>query len=384
VKIALVHKKLDLNGGTERDLFRTAEGLRDLGHDVHLFCGEYGVSLPVGTSAHRVPIVPLGRTLRLWSFALFAPRLLRRTPCDVVVNFGRLLSQDVLRSGGGSHRAFLHKLGQSGGLLRQLWQWASPYHQSLLAMEQRQFQRGHYQGIVAVSDEVKRELMATYAVPENRIAVIYNGVDHERFRPALRQEFRESVRKQWQIPPEALTVLFVGSGFRRKGLDHLLAVWDSPKLKEVYLLVVGEDARRDRYGAWAERQGQGRVIFTGRQAKVERYYGAADLVALPAVQEAFGNVVLEALASGLPVVVSRTVGAAEVLKGRLVNGIVIDPKDPREIVTKLVSMLEESRDPNLRMEARKLGEEYSWKNHFLKLQVFLQRVVEQRRCESCS
>jgi UDP-glucose:(heptosyl)LPS alpha-1,3-glucosyltransferase len=384
VKIALVHKKLDLNGGTERDLFRTAEGLRDLGHDVHLFCGEYGVSLPVGTSAHRVPIVPLGRTLRLWSFALFAPRLLRRTPCDVVVNFGRLLSQDVLRSGGGSHRAFLHKLGQSGGLLRQLWQWASPYHQSLLAMEKRQFQRGHYQGIVAVSDEVKRELMATYAVPENRIAVIYNGVDHERFRPALRQEFRESVRKQWQIPPEALTVLFVGSGFRRKGLDHLLAVWDSPKLKEVYLLVVGEDARRDRYGAWAERQGQGRVIFTGRQAKVERYYGAADLVALPAVQEAFGNVVLEALASGLPVVVSRTVGAAEVLKGRLVNGIVIDPKDPREIVTKLVSMLEESRDPNLRMEARKLGEEYSWKNHFLKLQVFLQRVVEQRRCESCS
>jgi UDP-glucose:(heptosyl)LPS alpha-1,3-glucosyltransferase len=179
-------------------------------------------------------------------------------------------------------------------------------------------------------------------------------------------------------------VLFVGSGFRRKGLDHLLAVWDSPELKEVYLLVVGEDARRDRYVAWAERQAPGRVLFTGRQTDVERYYGAADVVALPAVQEAFGNVVLEALASGLPVVVSRTVGAAEILKGSLANGIVVDPKDQREIVAKLVSMLGQSRDPGLRMEARKLGEEYSWENHFLKLQVFLQSIVEQRRCESCT
>jgi len=82
--------------------------------------------------------------------------------------------------------------------------------------------------------------------------------------------------------------------------------------------------------------------------------------------------------------VSKTVGAAEVLKGSLLNGIVADPKDPGEIVTKLASMLERSRDPGLRTEARKLGEEYSWKNHFLKLQNFLQRVIEQRRCETCS
>lgn len=43
MKIALVHKRLDLKGGTERDLFKTAEGLRDLGHEIHLFCGEFGV-----------------------------------------------------------------------------------------------------------------------------------------------------------------------------------------------------------------------------------------------------------------------------------------------------------------------------------------------------
>jgi len=153
-------------------------------------------------------------------------------------------------------------------------------------------------------------------------------------------------------------------------------------LNDVYLLVVGEDAKRDRYRAWAERQGNGKVVFTGRQAEVERYYGAADLVALPAVQEAFGNVVLEALASGLPVVVSKTVGAAEVLEGGLGEGIILHPDDPHEMEAKLVAMLERSRNSDFRAEARKLGEEYSWKNHFSKLQIFLQEVVERRHCES--
>ena len=384
MKIALVHKRLDLSGGTERDLLRTAEGLCALGHDVHLFCGEYAVSPPAGVVAHRVPVAPLGRTLRLWSFAFFAPKLLRRDRCDVVVNFGRLLSQDVLRSGGGSHRAFLQILGQAGGAWRRLWQRTSLYHQSLLVMEKRQFQRGHYERILAVSGGVKRELVATYGVPEDRIAVIYNGVDHERFHPGLRQQFRESVRTQWRIPLQAPMVLFVGSGFRRKGLDRLLAVWKSPQLRDTYLLVVGEDGKRERYQAFAERQAQARVVFAGRQVDVEKYYSAADLVALPAIQEAFGNVVLEALASGLPVVVSKTAGAAEVLKGGLTEGIVLHPEDPLEIEAKLVAMLKRSSNPDFRAEARKLGEEYSWKNHFLKLQAFLQEVVEQRNCESCS
>jgi UDP-glucose:(heptosyl)LPS alpha-1,3-glucosyltransferase len=254
----------------------------------------------------------------------------------------------------------------------------------MLAIEKRQFREGHYKAVLAVSDEVKRELGCTYTVPPNQITVIYNGVDHEKFRPALREEFRRSVRKQWEIPPDAFTVLFVGSGFRRKGLDRLLEIWNAPELKDVYLLVVGEDARRDRYAVWGERQAPGRVVFTGRQSAVEKYYGAADLVALPAVQEAFGNVVLEALASGLPVIVSNSVGAAEVLKGSLASGIVVDPQDSKEIVEKIVSMLQRSRDPELRMEARKLGEEYSWKNHFLRLQGFLQKIVNQSRCESCS
>jgi hypothetical protein len=93
VKIALGHKRLDKSGGTELDLYRTATGLRDLGHKVHLFCSGFAIDPPEGTFAHSIPVVPLGRTARLWSFASVAPKIIRPYPCDLVMNFGRMFSR---------------------------------------------------------------------------------------------------------------------------------------------------------------------------------------------------------------------------------------------------------------------------------------------------
>ena len=376
MKIALAHKQLDNGGGTEGDLYRTASGLRDLGHEVHLFCAEFTIDPPPGTHAHLIPIAPLGRTARLWSFAKIAPKIMRPYSCDLVVSFGRMICQDVLRSGGGSHRAFLQKMAEEGGSRRRLWHALSPYHRSLLALERRQFQPGNYKRILAVSTEVKRELLVTYAIPEDKITVIHNGVDEKRFHLGLRDKFRALIRKQWHIPSDAPTVLFVGNGFRRKGLDRLLKAWQSPQLKDAYLVVVGDDAKRARYQVLAEERAKGKVIFVGRRDDVESYYGAADLLALPAVQEAFGNVVLEAVAAGLPAVVSQVVGAAEILKGKLAEGIVFHPEDPKEMAAKVQSMLERGRNGEFSLEARKLAEGYSWSTHFSKLDVFLKEIVE--------
>jgi UDP-glucose:(heptosyl)LPS alpha-1,3-glucosyltransferase len=376
LKVGLVHKRLNLRGGTERDFYRTAEGLRDLGHEVHLFCGEYEIDPPVGTIAHRVPHLPMGRTAALWSFALWAPRLIRESRCDVVINFGRMFRQDVLRSGGGSHRGFLRKLSQEFGLSRRLWHSVSIYHQSVLAMERQQFSAGHFKRILAVSEQVKRELIATYAVNEKFITVLYNGVDQDRFHPSLREKWRAPIRNRWGIPMEAPLVLFVGSGFRRKGVDRLLNAWGSPRRHGAYLLVVGDDARLGAFRARAERVAPGRIIFAGRQDQVEEYYGAADLLALPAVQEAFGNVVLEALASGVPAVVSRGVGACELLCGRLNDGIVNQPEDPKEIEDKLVITITQCRDRDLKLAARKIGERYSWTHHFQQLEACLLELCQ--------
>ncbi|MEE8076409.1 MAG: glycosyltransferase family 4 protein, partial [Candidatus Binatia bacterium] len=164
MKIALAHKRLDLGGGTERDFYLTAEGLRDLGHEVHLFCGEFRVPPPLATHVHRVPYFHFGRTAQLLSFAFLGPKAILPHGCDVLVSFGRMVSQDVLRSGGGSHRVFLEKMREGEGVLRRLWHRFSLYHRSVLAVEALQFRPQSYRKILAVSQEVKREIIRTYGV----------------------------------------------------------------------------------------------------------------------------------------------------------------------------------------------------------------------------
>ncbi|HTM07768.1 MAG TPA: glycosyltransferase family 4 protein [Verrucomicrobiae bacterium] len=368
MKIALVHKRLDLYGGTEQDFHRTAEGLRDLGHEIHLFCAEFEVPPLPGIHTHTIPTVPLGRTARLLSFAYFAQEIVRRERCDILVSFGRMRRQDILRSGGGTHRMFLKKMAEGEGPLRRLWHRMSLYHRALLALEARQFRPSGCKKIIAVSREVKREIVSTYGVPEQNIAVLYNGVDTDRFNPDRRAEASDLIRLQWGIPLDARLALFVGNGFRRKGLERLLNAWESPRLADVYLLVVGADAQQGFYRARAARSAQRKIVFAGPQAAIEKYYAAADLLVLPAFQEAFGNVVLEALASGIPVLVSPQVGAGEILNGTLARGIVETPDDPAELAERIVWLLEAERRSILSAEARSVAEHYSWNNHFRALE----------------
>jgi UDP-glucose:(heptosyl)LPS alpha-1,3-glucosyltransferase len=384
MKIALAHKRLDLKGGTERDLYRTAEGLRDLGHEVHLFCSEFGIAPPAGTFLHRMPVLPLGRSARLWSTAVWGSRAVRTHRCDVVMGFGRLPEQDILRCGGGTHRGFLQRLGAASGRRRRLWQTASVYHRGVLALEKRQFASGNFRKIIAVSNQVKRDIIEHYGVPETRVTVLYNGVDGERFHLSLRQKWRREIRAQWRIPGDAPVVLFVGSGFLRKGLDCLLAIWDRPSLRNAYLLIVGEDAALGYYRSCAKQAGAERIIFAGRQAAVERYYGAADVLALPALQEAFGNVILEGLACGVPVVVARCAGAAEVLFGDAARGIVDDPHAPDELTEKITAQLRRSAEARHRAELGKIAESYSWRSHFTKLNAALLDVWSEKQREQAS
>jgi UDP-glucose:(heptosyl)LPS alpha-1,3-glucosyltransferase len=246
----------------------------------------------------------------------------------------------------------------------------------LLEIEKRQFQAGGFGQIIAVSQEVKRDIIRHYAVPSDKITVLYNGVDGRRFNPDRRAAWRAPIREQWKIPATSPVALFVGSGFRRKGLDRLLALWQSPRLREVFLLVVGDDARLQGYRSRARGIAPDRIIFSGRRDDVENYYAAADVVALPSLQEAFGNVALEALASGLPVLLSREVGAAEVLDGALAQGIVERAEDLREWENKLLGLLALSQDPSAAAAARGIAERHSWEKHCEK---FAAVLLETRR-----
>ena len=96
--------------------------------------------------------------------------------------------------------------------------------------------------IVAVCEQTRREMIDAYGIDESRVKVIHNGVDHKRFHPDRRQACMKRIRAEFGIPEDARVVLFVGTGFRRKGLDRLLDVWRQDSPSQCYLLVVGNDA----------------------------------------------------------------------------------------------------------------------------------------------
>ncbi len=242
MKIGLVHKQFALKGGTEMVLYRTAEGLRDRGHEVHLFCGGFSIPPPPRTSAHWVPCIRWPRTARLLTFAYFTPRVTDRYPCDVIMSFHPIPEQDLFRSGGGPHRVYVQKMSKNRSLWRRFWYWISPYHRSLMAIEKRQMQPGGCRKIISVHQQGKKEIVDTYGLPEEKVRVIHNGVDHERFHPGRRLQEGKKIRESLGIPLDRPVVIFVGTGFRRKGLDRILRIWGSGQIQGDYILVVGDDA----------------------------------------------------------------------------------------------------------------------------------------------
>ena len=236
----------------------------------------------------------------------------------------RTVAQDVYRAGEGCHGAYLAAVGYPRS--RRL------YHAVTLSLERRVFARTPR--IVAIAARGRDEIRLRHAVPDARLAVVYNGVDLRRFDPAHRARYREPARQEVGLGAQAFMILFVGSGFARKGLataiDGLAAMADN----SAHLLVIGKGSRA-ALEPLASRRGVGdRVRWLGVRADTERWYAAADAVVLPTLYEPFGNVHLESLASGVPMVTSTRAGGAELIRDG-VNGFVVDPLDPAAVARAL-------------------------------------------------
>lgn len=355
MKIALVHKRYDRLGGAEWDCYESSQQLAARGHEVHLVVGECRVEPPPGMHVHRVPVVRAGKVAKLASFAIRAPRVWRQVGADVVIGFGRTIGWDLFRASGGVHKRWLERVAAERGRWRDLRQRLSPYHRLMLAIERRQYARDTRGMVLAVSELSRQEILESYpALPPEKVAVLHYGVDVERFHPARRASDGPAVRAELGIAATQPVVLLVGSGFRRKGVDVLLDVWRREPPRGAALVVVGNDqhlAARTR----AARELRGPVVFTGPRRDVERLYAAADLFALPSLHEGCPVAILEALASGVPVVTSRATGAPEILKGPLAELLVDDPRDVDGVAARVHLGLDPERRPALVAAARATG-----------------------------
>ncbi len=378
MRIGLVHKRYDRLGGAEGDCYELSWRLAARGHDVRVVTGECRVAVPPGVRVHRVPVLRAGQIAKLLSFALRAPRVWRTLDADAVIGFGRTVGHDLFRASGGCHRRFLERrVAEEGGLARL--RWLRPYQRALLAIERRQYAPGGYRAILTVSARSRDEILSTYPrVPSGDVAIVHYGVDVQRFHPGRRAEDGAAARRELGIPPEQPVVLCVGTGFRRKGVDHLLDLWAEGPPAGAAFVVVGND---QHLAAYRRRAGElrGPVVFTGPRSDVERLYAAADAFTLPSMFDAFGMVVLEALASGLPVVAARDIGAAEVLTGPLGELLVDEASDHTALRAALMRALDPERRPALAHAARTIAEQASIDRSVDEIERWCAVVAKERR-----
>jgi UDP-glucose:(heptosyl)LPS alpha-1,3-glucosyltransferase len=237
---------------------------------------------------------------------------------DLTIDWGLNAPADIHRLGGGTHRQFLNYALQA-----YPWGWRAFKKLSYaLSAKHRRTSRAERQlttsprtRFLAVSEFVAAQVRAAAAPIQPKVTVLHNGVDVERFSPERLQEQRASCRAQLGLREDDVAFLFVAHNLRLKNFKLMQAVFGDLRreLPQAKLVLLGKRCPRIR-APW--------LIYAGSTATPEPYYAAADALLHPTWYDACANVVLEALAAGLPVVSSDRNGSAEVLEsGR--NGFVL-------------------------------------------------------------
>ena len=365
MKIAVVRQRYTDFGGAERYTAALIESLLNAGHEVHVFANEWKMKNNSSGDRrivfHSVPTLKLLSVLEVITFAVNVRRLLKQQLFDIIHSFERTVYQDIYRAGDGCHREWLTQRRKIDPPGKSILHRINPLHIAILWIEKQIFKEGNYQAIMANSRRGKKEIMDLYGVPQNKIQVIYSPVDSNRFTGNQAKEMKEKLCRQLGINPDKPLLLFVGSGFQRKGLPatmKALALLPFP----AHLIVVGKE-RLSPYQRLAKKLGvESSVTFTGPISDVVPFYKGTDLFVFPTIYEPFSNVCLEAMAAGLPVVTSRINGASEVLvEGE--NGCVVeDPLSAAEIAAKIQKGLAISSSKIAEINSSIL-QKLTWENH---------------------
>ncbi len=343
LKIALVRMRYTPYGGAEVFLSRLIDQLIERGHECHVFANRWDATAKERLVFHKVGVIKTPSFLRVWSFAMNAYRLIEDFPADVIMGLDKTLYQDIYRAGDGCHREWLRRRRSIQSPVKNLLMALNPLHLTILSIEKRLFSNKRLKLVITNSVRCKDEIIKHYGLPPEIIRVIYNGIDVKGLESRKKEGLRDLYREVLGISEKEIAILFVGSGFERKGLGFLiqaLNVLRKSGVDNLKLIVVGK-GRIKRYKRLAQRLNLvDRVVFTGPVEDVMGYYSAGDIFVLPSIYEPFSNACLEAMASWLPVVTSRTNGVSEVITGEKDGMIIDDPTDPHEIAKRIMPLLD--------------------------------------------
>jgi len=355
------------------------------GHEVHVYAEHRDEEAP-GIFFHSVKTIPFPKSLRLLSFAIRATEAMENGNYDITFGVGNTLKADILQPHGGVHWAWFWR---SLRIYDHPWMWVikflgrvlSPKQWAQAYIESSPYKKKDFHKIIAISDMVKQDMMRWYRIPEEKIAVVYNGVDIERFHPRNRQ-YRQEIRSRHGIGAEEMVILFVSNNFQMKGLGLLIKILAKIKkenLPPFKLLILGRD-RQDSYLGLARNKGIfEEMVFAGSTNEPEKYYGASDLLVHPTFYDACSLTVLEALASGLPVITTSTNGASGIITMGREGYVISDPRDSQTLGQQISFFFNRELREKASIASRRLAEYYSLEKNWGDIRNILRKVFCQKK-----
>ena len=329
MRVTIVRQRYDPYGGAERFIERALPALERAGAEPTLIARR-----AEGWGARRfIAADPffLGRTWRDASFARAARRAWETGGFDLVQCHERIPGCEIYRAGDGVHAEWLEIRGAtaepSAGTPQRLPVALDPYHRYVRGAERHMFAHPALRAVICNSTMVRDEIERRYGVSPQKLHVVAGGVDLDHFHPRHRSALRAAARGEVGAAREDFLFLFVGSGFWRKGLDAVIGALARCAGERFRLAVAGHDRQAARFASQARAAGLGdRVRLLGGRADVRPLYAAADCFILPTRYDPLPSAALEALAMGLPAIVGRRSGAAEIVRqGEC--GWICDPGD---------------------------------------------------------
>ena len=363
LKIAVLIRNFVSTGGAERYAIEVTRRLA-VTHDVHVFAQEWSWHGEEALTFHKIPspFVKLS-WLNQILFSYFCKRSLGQD-FDIIHSHERVSRFDILTIHCPCFRTYIT---EEKRLWKKMFIWfrvvLSPRSLAYLWLEKKQFTYDNERLLIATSENIMKNVQMNYPLPRHAFRIAYPGVDSNLVFKQNNPTHKGMLRDKLGIPRDDLVILFVGTEFKRKGLDALLKGFATIVDSNLTLVIAGGGGgKMTEYVQMAKKLGvENRTIFLGLVEDVENIYAASDIFILPTLSDPSPLVPLEAMASGLATILSNEhyTGTAEHIKhGEAL--ILTDPKDPEEIAEALRKLTDKEYRLELGQKGRRTAERITW------------------------
>ncbi len=335
MQLAFVLYKYFPFGGLQRDFMRIALECQARGHAIRVYTPIWEGEVPAGFDVRVAPIKAFFNHHRNEKFSAWLAADLARDPVDRVVGFNKMPGLDVYYAADGCYEDKAQTLRAPIYKRWGRYKHFADYERAVFAPESKT-------EILMISEVQQPLFIQHYQTPRQRFHLLPPGIAQDRRAPANAAEIRTEFRREFKLADDDLLLVQIGSGFKTKGLDRslkALAALPHELKKRTRLIAIGQDDPRAFQLQAKTLSVSDQVQILKGRSDIPRFLLGADLLIHPAYNENTGTVLLEALVSGLPVLVTDVCGYAHYIAEADAGRVLASPFDQAQLNRTLADML---------------------------------------------